>query len=51
MRVVEDAILVGIVEGGGVLDDELDLPDKVLLALCGAGLLGLGIVVLGGLDG
>ena len=40
VRVVEHTVLVSVVKGAGILDNELNLPDEVsLVALSGAGLL------------
>ena len=48
MGVVKNAVLVLVVSGGGVLGEELNLPDEVSLGtLGGGGLLGLLIVRLG----
>ena len=35
VRVVEDSVLVGVVEGGSILDNKLDLPDAVSLVSLG----------------
>ena len=50
VAVVKNAILVSVVEGGGILNDKLDLPDEVALGtLGGASLLGLLVVGLNSL--
>ena len=35
VRVVQDAVLVGVVEGGSILHDQLHLPDQVTLVSSG----------------
>lgn len=48
--VVKDAVLVGVVEGGGILHDKLNLPDQVSLGtLRRSSLLGLFIIGLNSL--
>ena len=51
VRVVQDFVLVGVAESGGILDAELDVPDELatLGALGGGDLLGLAVVHLDGL--
>jgi len=44
MGVVEDSVLVVVSSGGGVLGEELNLPDEVSLATLGGGSL-LGLLV------